>query len=236
VKQAFKYNDIITFYMTDDVAKKDTPTKPEAPVKGAAVPADTKREARPKREFKKNRRPSRRQAPRSEFDQRILAIRRVTRVSSGGRRFSFSVAMAIGNGSGKIGVGTGKASDTALAIEKAAKDAKKNIIEVARTNTDSIPHEVNAKYSSAVVTIQPSPGRGTVAGSAVRDLVELAGINDVVGKIMSGSKNKLNIARATLKAFETLEAPKAHHAPTKKEKKSTSTGAAKTSKNKEGNK
>jgi len=168
------------------------------------------------REFRKNRRAPRRQQPRQEFEQKMLAIRRVTRVSSGGRRFSFSVAMAIGDKKGKIGVGTGKANDTALAIEKAIKDAKKNMITVKRTNTFSIPHEVTAKYSSAVVKLQPSAGRGIVAGSALRDLSELAGLNDVVGKVISGSKNKLNIARATVKAFETLSAPKASHALPKK--------------------
>lgn len=161
-----------------------------------------------KREFKKNKRPTRRGAPRSEFDQKILAIRRVTRVSSGGRRFSFSVAIAIGNKKGKIGVGTGKASDTSLAIEKAVKNAKKNVIDVKTTYDMSIPHLVEAKYSSAQIRIQPAPGRGIVAGSAVRDLVELGGLKDIVGKIISGSKNKLNIAKATIKALDTLNNPK----------------------------
>lgn len=170
------------------------------------------------REFKKNRRPSRggNSAPRSEFNQKILAIRRVTRVSSGGRRFSFSVAMAIGNGKGKIGVGTGKATDTSLAIEKAVKDAKKNLIDVKTTTDMSIPHLVEAKFSSAMVKIQPSPGKGLVAGSAIRDLVELGGLKDIVGKVMSGSKNKLNIAKATIKAFETLSNPKNQVASDKK--------------------
>lgn len=160
--------------------------------------------------FRKNRRAPRKQQPRSEYDQRMLAIRRVTRVSSGGRRFSFSVAMAIGDRKGKVGVGIGKAGDTALAIEKAIKDAKKHLVTVPRTSSLSIPHLVEAKYSSAVVSIQPSAGRGLVAGSAVRDLAELAGVNDIVGKVRSGSKNKLNIARATLKALEKLQAPKSH--------------------------
>jgi small subunit ribosomal protein S5 len=169
--------------------------------------------ARPKREFKKNKKTSlRTKPPRSEFDQRILNIRRVTRVSAGGRRFSFSVAVAIGNRKGKIGVGTGKAGDTSLAMEKAAKNAKKNLIEVKLTNTSSIPHEVSAKYSSAIVKIQPSQGRGVVAGSAIRDLIELGGIKDVVGKVISGSKNKLNIAQATVKAFDSLNSPKSHEA------------------------
>lgn len=162
--------------------------------------------------FRKNRRAPRKQQPRAEYDQRMLNIRRVTRVSSGGRRFSFSVAMAIGDRKGKVGVGIGKAGDTALAIEKAIKDAKKHLVTVPRTSSLSIPHLVEAKYASAVVSIQPSAGRGLVAGSAVRDLAELAGVNDIVGKVRSGSKNKLNIARATLKALSKLQAPKSHDA------------------------
>ncbi|MEY2641312.1 MAG: ribosomal protein small subunit ribosomal protein [Candidatus Parcubacteria bacterium] len=158
--------------------------------------------------FRKNRRPARKPQARSEYDQRMLNIRRVTRVSSGGRRFSFSVAMAIGDRKGKVGVGIGKAGDTALAIEKAIKDAKKHLVTVPRTTGNSIPHLVEAKYASAIVSIQPSKGRGLVAGSAVRDLAELAGVNDIVGKVQSGSKNKLNIARATLKALAKLKAAK----------------------------
>jgi small subunit ribosomal protein S5 len=163
-----------------------------------------------KREFRKNRRPARNQsgAPRSEFEQKMLSIRRVTRVSSGGRRFSFSVVMAIGNGKGKVGVGIGKAGDTSLAIDKALKQAKKNVVEIKTTKTMSIPHPIEAKYSSAVVSLQPSVGKGIVAGSAVRDLIELGGLKDVVGKVRSGSKNKLNIAHATLVAFSKLSTPK----------------------------
>ncbi len=163
-----------------------------------------------RREFKKNRRPTRRPggAPRSEFEQKMLSIRRVTRVSSGGRRFSFSVVMAIGNGKGKVGVGIGKAGDTSLAIDKAVKQAKKNLVEIKTTKDMSIPHIVEAKYSSAVVSLQPSAGKGIVAGSAVRDLVELGGLKDIVGKVRSGSKNKLNIAHATIDAFKKLSNPK----------------------------
>ena len=162
---------------------------------------------RPKREFKKNKRNSsrRRERTKPEFDQKMLAIRRVTRVSSGGRRFSFSVAMAIGDKKGKVGVGIGKAGDTTLAIEKAVRNGKKNMIKVERTKNNSIPHEVKAKYNSAQVMIMPAKGRGLIAGSAVRDLLELAGITDVNAKILSGSKNKLNIGKATIKALENLK-------------------------------
>lgn len=141
-----------------------------------------------------------------EFDNKLIQIRRVTRVVSGGRRFAFSVALVAGNRKGSVGVGIGKAADTAAAIEKATKNAKKNMIKVLLTSEMMIPHEVEAKLSSATVMIQPAKGRGMVAGSSVRNVLELAGIKDVRAKILSGSKNKLNNARATIKALEQLRA------------------------------
>jgi small subunit ribosomal protein S5 len=147
--------------------------------------------------------------PKSEFDQKILSIRRVTRVVSGGRRMSFAVSMLIGDRKGSVGVGTGKAADTALAINKAVKSAKKHLLKVRTTKTSSIPHEVSAKYSSASLMIMPNHGRGIVAGSAVRDILVLAGVKDITSKIFSGSKNRLNIARAVILALSQLKAPKA---------------------------
>ena len=136
-----------------------------------------------------------------EFDQKIISIRRVTRVMAGGRRFSFSVALVAGNRKGKVGVGLGKATDTALAIEKAFKSAKKNMVEIKRDKNNSIPHEVDARYCTSKVYIKPSPGKGIVAGSSVRNVLDLAGITNVSSKILSRSKNKINIARATIVAL-----------------------------------
>ncbi len=180
------------------------PAAPSAP-KTAGKDFNPINQQRGSGDFKKNRRVSRR-SPRqkSEFDQKIIDIRRVTRVSSGGRRFSFSVAIVVGNRKGKIGVGTGKAGDTSLAIDKATKDAQKNAILINTTKSMSIPHEVSAKFNSARVKILPAPKRGVVAGSAMRDIIELGGLNDLNGKILSGSKNKLNIAKATIKALSSL--------------------------------
>jgi len=141
-----------------------------------------------------------------EFDNKLIQIRRVTRVVAGGRRFAFSVALVAGNRKGSVGVGIGKAADTAAAIEKATKNAKKNMIKVLLTSGMMIPHEVEAKESSATVMIMPAAGRGMVAGSSVRNVLELAGIKNVRAKILSGSKNKLNNARATIKALEQLRA------------------------------
>lgn len=137
-----------------------------------------------------------------DVDQKILDIRRVTRVVAGGRRMSFAVSMIIGDKNGVVGVGTGKGNDTALAITKALKDAKKNAIKVKRTKTHSIPHKVDAKYNASSVILFPNGGKGLVVGAALRDIVTLAGIKDISGKVVSGSKNKLNTARACIKALE----------------------------------
>lgn len=143
---------------------------------------------------------------RSEFDQKIIGIRRVTRVMAGGRRFSFSVSMVIGNKKGKVGVGVGKAGDTQLAIEKAARNARKNLMVVPMDKNSRIPHDVHVKYASSEVMIMPAPGRGLVAGSSVRTVLEMAGVKDVTAKIFSRSKNKLNNARAAIEALKQLKA------------------------------
>ncbi len=143
---------------------------------------------------------------RSEFDQRLIAIRRVARVVAGGRRFSFSAAIIIGNKKGKVGVGLGKAGDTALAIEKATRNAKKNMITIALTKDTSIANDVSAKFCASRVFLIPARGRGLVAGSSVRPVLELAGITNVLAKIHSGSKNGLNNARAAIEALRTLKA------------------------------
>ena len=124
---------------------------------------------------------------------------------AGGRRFSFSVALVIGDKKGRVGVGLGKGADTALAIEKATRDARRNLVAVSRTRSNSIAYETNAKYASSTVTLMPSPGRWLVAGSAVRTVLELAGVTDVAAKILSRSKNKLTLARATVAALGKLK-------------------------------
>ena len=142
--------------------------------------------------------------PKPEFDQKILNIRRVTRVVAGGRRFSFSVALVAGDRKGAVGLGLGKAGDTSLAINKALRNAKKNMIRLNLTKTMSIPHEVSAKFSSSSVHLIPNKGRGLVAGSVVRDIIKLAGVKDITGKILSSTKNKLNNAKAVMAALEEI--------------------------------
>jgi small subunit ribosomal protein S5 len=124
---------------------------------------------------------------------------------AGGRRFSFSVSMVVGDKKGKVGVGIGKAGDTQLAIEKAVRDGKKNMIVVPMNKDSHIPHDVHTKYASSEVMIMPAPGRGLVAGSSVRTVLELAGVKDVTAKIFSRSKNKLNNARAAVEALKQLK-------------------------------
>lgn len=141
---------------------------------------------------------------RGEFDQVTIDARRVARVMAGGRRFNFSLVIVIGDRKGRVGVGLGKAVDTALAIDKATRDAKKHLFTVPRTKSGSIPHQVESKYASSTVEIIPSKGRGLVAGSAVRTVLDLAGVTDVVTKIHSRTKNKLTIARATVAALKKL--------------------------------
>ena len=139
-----------------------------------------------------------------DVDQKILDIRRVTRVVAGGRRMSFAVSMIIGDKKGVVGLGTGKGNDTALAIAKALKDAKKNAIKIKMTDKHSIPYDVSAKYTSSKVMIFPNHGKGLVAGAAIRDIAVISGLKDVSGKVVSGSKNKLNTARATMKALAAI--------------------------------
>ena len=136
-----------------------------------------------------------------EFDSKTISIRRVTRVVSGGRRFSLSVAVAAGDRNGRIGLGTGKAMDTQVAIEKAVKAAKRNMMTLKLSKQKSLPHDVSAKFSSAEVMIMPNRGRGLIAGSSARSILALAGLNNVTAKFHSGTKNKLNNARATMKAL-----------------------------------
>lgn len=189
---------------------ENTPTTTDAPADGtaAAAPQRRRRGGDDRRGGNANRRPRRGGRPertKPEFDQKIISIRRVTRVMAGGRRFSFSVAMVIGDKKGKVGVGIGKAGDTQLAIEKAVRNAKKHMITVTMNADSNIPHDVHTKYASSEVMIMPAPGRGLVAGSSVRTVLELGGVKDVTAKLFSRSKNKLNNARATVEALKQLK-------------------------------
>lgn len=196
---------------TTDVVSTDAPAvvDAQAPTASPYPRRNGNRDARggnnDKRNPRRPRRGGREERARSEYDQKIISIRRVTRVMAGGRRFSFSVAMVIGDKKGKVGVGIGKAGDTQLAIEKAMRNAKKNLLVVPMNKHQHIPHDVHTKYASSEVMIMPAPGRGLVAGSSVRTVLELAGVKDVTAKIFSRSKNKLNNAKAAIEALKQLK-------------------------------
>jgi len=141
-------------------------------------------------------------APR-EYEQKILDLARVTRVTAGGKRMSFRCALIIGDKKGQVGLGVAKGADVQIAIEKAYKQAKKKVITVPLVN-ETIPHPVTVKFGSALVMLKPAPsGTGLKSGGAMRMVLEFAGVPNVVSKIMN-SNNKINIAKATFKAIEQL--------------------------------
>jgi len=208
-QEAINETEVSKEVATDTNVEATTDAPADAPI-AAPVARGSRRggEADNRRNPRRARRgnPRREERVRSEFDQKIISIRRVTRVMAGGRRFSFSVAIVIGNKKGKVGVGIGKAGDTQLAIEKAVRSARKNLIEIPLNKHQHIPHDVHTKLSSSEVMIMPAPGRGLVAGSSVRTVLELGGVKDVTAKIFSRSKNKLNNARAAIAALKMLKA------------------------------
>ena len=167
--------------------------------------------------MKKDNKKFRGRREKSEFEQKLLDLARVTRVVKGGRRFRFRATLVIGNRKGKVGVGVGKGQDVSDAIRKAFDDAKKKLIIVTK-NKNTIPHDVFCKLGSAKVMLKPAPkGRGIVAGGAVRAVVDLAGIKDVVSKSL-GTSNKLNVARATIEALKSFNVSKFKREQQKKSK------------------
>lgn len=162
--------------------------------------------SRPARGTRGGKRDDRQRAPREkpEFETKMISIRRVTRVVSGGRRFSLSVAVISGDRKGRIGLGTGKALDTQVAIEKASKAARRNMMHLKLSKKSSLPHDIEAKFKSARVVLQPNNGKGVIAGSSARTILALSGLHDVTAKFNSGTKNKLNNARATMKALSLI--------------------------------
>ena len=184
------------------IAEEVTPTlAPSAAPEAKAV--DPRDARRPRGKSPRSPRPKfAREKP--EFDSKTISIRRVTRVVSGGRRFTLSVALVAGDRNGRIGLGTGKALDTQVAIEKALKAAKKNMFTIKLSKTKSLSHDIEAKFKSSEVMIMPNKGRGLIAGSSARTILALAGLNNVTAKFYSGTKNKLNNARATMKALEQV--------------------------------
>ena len=191
-----------TEIMTETVAPEEA--VPEMATTAVASGEFNKAPARGKKKTFSRGRPQRSPREKSEFDQKAIDVARVTRVTSGGRRFSLRITMIIGDRNGRVGLGTGKGLDTQLAMEKAFKDARKNLIKLPIDNKKSINHEIEAKYDSAKIWISPNNGKGLIAGSSARVILNLAGLQNVTAKFHGGTKNKLNNARVTMKALSKL--------------------------------
>lgn len=141
-----------------------------------------------------------------EFEERVLQIKRVSRVMAGGKRFSFQATMVIGNKKGRVGVAVAKGVDVATAIEKARRKAQKNLISIKLKDNRTVFHDVEAKYSAARVLIKPArAGRGLIAGGASRIVLELVGVKDISAKQLGRTSNKLTNAMATIEALKKIQ-------------------------------
>ncbi|MFH0804864.1 MAG: 30S ribosomal protein S5 [Patescibacteria group bacterium] len=159
-------------------------------------------QARDRRAADRHRSPDRRQQ--DEFDQKMIDIARVTRVMAGGKRMSFRACIVVGDRRGRVGMGLRKGADVSSAINKAVRAAKKNLVTVTMVN-DTIPSKVQEKFGAALIILKPAPaGTGVIASGPVRAVLELAGVKNVVSKML-GSKNKVNNVMATLNALQRLK-------------------------------
>ena len=139
----------------------------------------------------------------NQYQEKLLKISRVSKTTKGGRTISFSVLAAVGDGEGKIGLGLGKANGVPDAIRKAIAAAKKNIVKISLKN-NTIPHEITGRWGATTLWMAPAyEGTGVIAGSASREILELVGVHDILTKI-KGSRNKHNVARATVEALKLL--------------------------------
>ena len=145
--------------------------------------------------------------PKSDMEDKVIEIRRVTKVVKGGRQFRFAATVVVGNRKGLVGLGTGKAKEMPDAVKKATEAAKKNVIKVDLIDNRTISHDITVKEGAVRVMLKPAvEGTGVKAGGPVRDVLELAGVKDVLSKSL-GSSTKINAARATLNALKAQKSP-----------------------------
>lgn len=144
-----------------------------------------------------------RQREQSEWEEKIIQVRRVTKVVKGGKKLSFRAVVAVGNGKGQVGIGVGKAAEVISAIQKAVVDARKQLVKVPLVGS-TVPHQIVGKQGSSRILLKPAAkGTGVIAGGAARAILELAGIGDVLTKSL-GSRAPLNVARATINGLQSL--------------------------------
>ena len=145
--------------------------------------------------------------PKSDLEEKVIFINRVTKVVKGGRQFRFAATVVVGNRKGLVGIGTGKANEVPEAIKKAIQAANKNVTKVSLIDNRTIPHDAIGKVGRAQVLIKPAKeGTGVIAGGSARDVLELAGVRDIVSKSL-GSNTKINVAKATLEALKMQKTP-----------------------------
>jgi small subunit ribosomal protein S5 len=159
-----------------------------------------------KRRPRNNNRPNN-SKPKSDLEDKVIEIRRVTKVVKGGRQFRFAATVVVGNRKGMVGLGTGKAKEMPDAVKKATQAASKNLIKVELIDNRTISHDIIVKEGACRVMLKPAKeGTGVKAGGPVRDVLELAGVKDVLSKSL-GSSTKINAARATLRALKDQKSP-----------------------------
>lgn len=142
-----------------------------------------------------------------ELTERVVAVNRVSKVVKGGKRFRFSVLVAVGDSVSQVGLGMGKAKEISIAMKKAIERARKNLVDLKKTG-NTLPHPIVGKFGAAEVLIRPAvPGTGVLAGSSVRPIMELGGVKDVIAKVIGRTANPINIAYATMDAVNRLRTP-----------------------------